>query len=168
MSARWRSILQTFDASSLIHAWDNYPLEQFPPMWRWIAQQIEAKNFTIPQVAFEEVAAKTPELGDWLRSIEIERLPVTAEILQRAFDIKDSLGVIDDAYHPKGVGENDILIVATAAAEKLDLVSNEARQSRVPDIPAKRKIPSVCTMPDVNVRCISFVKLLRGSGEVFG
>ncbi len=143
--------MRVFDASSLIHAWDNYPLEQFPPLWRWLAEQIEAEDIAVPQVAYEEVAAKTPECGDWLRDAGVRRLPVTAEILQRALQIKGFLAIVDDAYHPKGVGENDILIVATAAVENAELVSNEARQTKVPDIPAKRK--NAVSLCDARRRC---------------
>ena len=168
MFARWRSTLRIFDASSLIYAWDNYPPEHFPPLWRWIAQQIGEGDFAVPQVAYEEIAAKTPECRDWLRDVGVRRLPPTAEILQRALDIKRLLAIVDDAYNPKGVGENDILIIATAAVEGAELVSNEARQTRDPDVPAKRKIPSVCAMPEVRVRCVNFIELIRASGEVFG
>jgi predicted nucleic acid-binding protein len=160
--------LQTFDASSLIHAWDNYPPEQFPPMWRWVADQITAGEFTVPHVAYEEVAAKTPECAAWLKNVRIQRLPITAVIIQQALKIKNALGIQEDSYHPKGVGENDILIIATAAISDAELISNEARQTRIPDIAAKRKIPSVCAMAEVQVRCLSFIEMVRASGEVFG
>jgi hypothetical protein len=59
--------MQVFDASSMIYAWDNYPIKQFPPLWKWIAQQIKERLLVMPRVAFEEVADKTPDCGDWLR-----------------------------------------------------------------------------------------------------
>ncbi len=160
--------MQTFDASSLIYAWDNYPLEVFPPLWRWMSDQIADEKFTIPQVAFEEVVAKTPECGNYVRDAGIKRLPVTPEIIQMAMQIKQLLGIANDDYRPKGVGENDILIIATAAVEKIELVSNEAQQAIPPDVDANRKIPSVCAMVDVGVRCISFIEMIRTSGQVFG
>ena len=160
--------MPTFDASSLIYAWDNYPREQFPPLWRWIADQVATEEFTVPLVAFEEVEHMLPECREWLRDAEIARLPMTAAILEESLRIKNLLGIVDDAYHPKGVGENDLFIIATARVERVALVSNEARQSNVPTALARWKIPAVCAKPDVNVRCINFLDLIKSSGEVFG
>ena len=36
--------MRVFDASSMIYAWDNYPIGQFPGMWEWMGSQIEAKQ----------------------------------------------------------------------------------------------------------------------------
>jgi hypothetical protein len=82
--------------------------------------------------------------------------------------IKDLLGIVDDNYHAKGVGENDILIIATARAHGAELVSDEERQPNLPRIPAKRKIPLVCSMNEVGVACISFIEYIKRSGEIFG
>src|SRR5713226_1829351 len=106
--------MQVFDASSMIYAWDNYPERQFPGLWEWIAVQIEERNLVMPSVAFDEVAHKTPECGQWLKEHDIELLEISNVILQDAMRTKNLLGVGDDNYHPKGVGENDLLIIATA------------------------------------------------------
>ena len=55
--------MQMLDASSIIYAWDNYPEPQFPPLWRWLAAQINQKALAIAQCALEEVKKKTPEFG---------------------------------------------------------------------------------------------------------
>jgi len=160
--------LQTFDASSIIYAWDNYPPGQLPPLWRWIAEQIEAGNFNIPQPALEEVERRLPECAKWLRECEIERIAVTNEIIQEALRIKNLLGIEGDGYHPRGVGENDLLIIATARIEGFKLVSNEGRQHQFPNVAAKAKIPAVCDKEGVAVRCIDFITLVKNSGKVFG
>lgn len=160
--------MQVFDASSIIHAWDNYPIENFPPLWGWIAERIAAGEFSIPRVALDEVNGKSPDCGGWLRDQDITVLPLTNDILQQAVAIKHILGIVEDDYHPKGVGENDIFIIATAKVAGTTLISDERRQFRLPDVMAKCKIPAVCDMDEVSVECIQFVELIKASGAVFG
>jgi hypothetical protein len=158
--------MQIFDASSMIYAWDNYPVRQFPPLWKWMAIQIEEKELVMPSVAFEEVSNKTPDCGEWLKHNDLKQLQISNAILQDALHIKGLLGIVDDQYHPKGVGENDILIIATARVHRAELVSNESRQ-QLPNILAKRKIPAVCAMPQVSVPCINFIEFIKSSDVIF-
>ena len=158
--------MQVFDASSMIYAWDNYPARQFPGLWEWMAAQISAKKLVMPSVAFEEVAHKTPECGEWLKGNGLELLEISNAILQEAMRIKSLLGIAGDSYHAKGVGENDILIIASARTHRTELVSNEGRQTSV-EKPAKRKIPAVCAMTEVSVHCINFIEFIKKSDKVF-
>jgi len=160
--------MHVFDASSIIHAWDNYPIGNFPPLWQWLAEQIEAGEFAIPEVALEEVAKKAPECGDWLKDHEITVLPLTNAVLQQAVAIKHLLGIVEDEYHAKGVGENDIFIIATAKVAGTTLISDEGRQFRLPDVMSKCKIPAVCDLDEVSIECIPFIELIKGSGAIFG
>jgi hypothetical protein len=73
--------MYTFDASSIIHAWDNYPIAQFPPMWGWVSEQIVDDTFSIPLVAMEEVEQKTPKCFQWLKDELIPVLPLTALVI---------------------------------------------------------------------------------------
>jgi hypothetical protein len=159
--------LQTFDASSIIYAWDNYPPEQIPGIWRWIAEVIGDGGFSIPTVAFEEVHRRLPECAQWLSDRNIERIAMSNDILQEAVRIKGLLGIEGDQYSPKGVGENDLFIIATASVDDLELISNEAKQNNLPDRPANYKIPAVCVMDGVQVPCIDFITLIKRSGQVF-
>jgi hypothetical protein len=159
--------MQVFDASSMIYAWDNYPIGQFPSLWKWIAVQIIEKKLVMPSVAFAEVQSKTPDCGAWLKTKNLEQLGITNSIMQDAMFIKGLLGIKGDNYHSRGVGENDILIVAVARAHKGELVSEEERQPTPPKEPSKKKIPAVCGMRDVTVPCINFIEYLKRSGEVF-
>jgi hypothetical protein len=77
------------------------------------------------------------------------------------------LGIVDDAYHSSGVGENDLLIIATARVHKAELVSDEKRQTALPKEPTKRKIPAVCAMKEVNVLCMNFIEFIKRSDEIF-
>ncbi len=69
--------MQVLDASSALYAWDNYPLEQFPPLWAWLARQIATGELTIPAVALDEVGHKSPDAAVWLKAQRISVLPMT-------------------------------------------------------------------------------------------
>lgn len=159
--------MRVFDASSMIYAWDNYPVGQFPGLWEWMANQIESQELVMSSVAFEEVEHKVPDCSEWLKENNLELLPVSGAILQSAMQIKESLGISGDSYHAKGVDENDLLIIATTRAKGAELVSDEAKQPGLPQIPSRRKIPAVCAMPSVGVSCINFIEYIKASEAVF-
>jgi predicted nucleic acid-binding protein len=158
--------LQVFDASSMIYAWDNYPLQQFPGLWEWVAGQINQHQLVISSVAMKEVAHKTPECAEWLRNCKIQLLDMNNAILQDALRIKNLLGIVGDNYGG-GVGENDLFIVATARAYKAELVTDERWQNIRPKKLADYKIPAVCDMDAVAVRWIKFVDYIKRSEIVF-
>lgn len=159
--------MRVFDASSMIYAWDNYPIGQFPGLWEWMAGQIESEELVMSSVALEEVGHKLPECSEWLKENHLEILPVTGAILQGAMQIKQELGIAGDNYHAKGVDENDLLIIATARIKGAELVSDEAKQPGAPQIPSRRKIPAVCAMPTVSVSCNNFIEYIKASGAIF-
>jgi len=159
-------MLRVIDASSIIHGWDNYPPKQFPGLWDWLEHEVDAKNLKIPRVAFEEVDHKLPDCAQWLQDNDVEKIPVSSDILRISVHIHSLLGISGDDYGP-GVGENDIIIIATAMALGVELISNENRQRNLPKNRKKYQIPAVCGMPGVGVSCINFLEYLRQSGRVF-
>jgi hypothetical protein len=160
--------MQVFDASSMIYAWDNYPATQLLGLWRWMSEQIAEGHLVMSTIAFEEVRDKTPDCAKWLKDNNLKLIAIDGETVQTAMRIKGLLGIVDDKYHPKGVCENDILIIASARINSCELVSDEERQNNLPVISAKRKIPAVCSMTEVNVPCINYVEYFKRSNEVFG
>jgi predicted nucleic acid-binding protein len=167
MCTRWSGSVHTLDASSILHAWDNYPLTQFPGLWDWLAGEIQDQRLSIPTVALEEVDHKSPDCATWLKKQDIRRLPMSNAVVQAAKQIKDAVGIQNDKYHPKGVDESDILIIASAQYHGATLVTNEARQSSSPKEPTRRKIPAVCDLPGVAVAHKNFLDYLRASEQVF-
>jgi predicted nucleic acid-binding protein len=159
--------VHTLDASSILHAWDNYPLTQFPGLWDWLAGEIQDQRLSIPTVALEEVGHKSPDCATWLKNQNIRSLPMSNAVVQAAKQIKDAVGIQNDKYHPKGVDENDILIIASAQYHGATLVTNEARQSSSLKEPTRRKIPAVCVLPGVAVAHKNFLDYLRASEQVF-
>lgn len=160
--------MRVLDASSIIYAWDNYPPTLFPPLWAWMGQLMREGRLMIPSVAFDEVQRKTPECADWMLAQPITRLAITESILLDALRIKTLIGVVGEQYHPKGVGENDLLIIATTRAHQGILVTDEERQLNLPREPTKVKIPAVCAKPEVAVPCENYLEFIKQSRQVFG
>ena len=160
--------MRLLDASSIIYAWDNYPPEQFPKLWEWIALEITEEVLVIAQVALQEVRLKTPECGDWLNDHTIDSISPGNAILHLAIDIQQTLGVSGSHYHPKGVGENDIIIIATAKHCECELITNENIQNNLPQELIKYKIPAVCDLTNVDVQHLDFLQYLKQSRQVFG
>ena len=156
MYGNW-SNMYSFDASSMIHAWDNYPPENehFDSLWSWFSSSVQNKEFVISKKAFEEVSHKIPECGEWLKNNDIEILNLTPTSLLIAKNIKESLGIVEEQY-TKGVGENDLFIIAIAKETESTLVSEEGRQSALPALKSNYKIPAVCSLEEVRVDCCNF------------
>jgi predicted nucleic acid-binding protein len=160
--------MRLLDASSIIHGWDNYPIRQMPRLWQWVALEIEQEELRIPVVAREEVRRKCPECAKWLNENEIQIVRINNEILHESLRIKRILGIQGDKFHPNGVGENDVIIIATAKVQQAGLISNESKQlTKMPKSNGDLKIPAVCMLPDVRVNCIDFVEYFKQSGAVF-
>ena len=78
------------------------------------------------------MSLKTPDCGKWLKDNHLEQLETSNAIAHEAMRIKLLLGIVDDKYHAKGVGENDLLIIATAKIHRAELVTDEERQLTLP------------------------------------
>ena len=145
--------MQAFDASSMVYAWDNYPIDQIPGLWSWMEREIKAQEFVISQVAFEEVGHKLPECLDWLKNASIARLAIENEMLNEAIRMKALLGIEDEKYAATGVDENDLLIIACARVAGCRLISEEAVQNKRPMNKAKYNEMSAAQKKVIDDHC---------------
>ena len=159
--------MQVFDASSMIYAWDNYPVAQFPGLWAWMADRVATGVIRMSEVAVEEVGHKTPECVAWLKTAGLQKMPVTEAILLEAFRIKGLLEIEEDKYG-SGVDENDLFIIATARLNACELVTDEAFQPSANKLKRNWKIPAVCNMDQVQTPWIDFLDYIKRSQAVFG
>lgn len=159
--------MRAFDTSSIVHAWDNYPIQKFPRLWAWLAQQLVASEIVFPSVVIEEVRFVSPDCLQWMNEVGFQQLPMTDATLMRALETREYLG-INDPRGTGGVGENDIFIVCAASLNGCGLVSNEAVQAIPPVNRQKYKMPAVCSLPALRVDCINFLQYLNSSQGEFG
>jgi len=159
--------VQVIDASSIVYAWDNYPIGQFPRFWELIHNACNKGDRCIPRPAFDEVGHVCPDCADWLRDAGTKVMPITNDVLIEAARIKGQLGIANDGYHPKGVDENDLLIVASARVAQSELISNEAKQPTLPTDKKQYKIPAVCTHI-APPPAIDILEHMKRSGRTFG
>jgi chemotaxis signal transduction protein len=159
--------VHTLDASSIIHAWDNYPQSLFPSLWKWIAAQISDRKLDICGENLEEVKNVAPECEKWLRQNSIVVIHVSNSLLAEAAKIKNVLEIANDNFHPKGVDQNDLFAIAAARISGSTLISNEAIQATPPTERRKRKIPAVCKLDDVRVICIDFLTYIKVNAKSF-
>jgi hypothetical protein len=150
------------DASSIVHGWDNYPIGKFPRLWDWIEGEIVAGNLIISTVAFTEVTQVCPDCAVWLDSVNITQSPITGAMLAESIVYKTALGIVGEAFHPNGVDEKDLMIIANAYLHGITLISNEAVQNNLPQLMAKYKIPAVCDHI-AHVNCISFLTFINSA-----
>ena len=159
--------MHRFDASSTIYGWENYPLSQFPRLWDWLGNQIGARLVTLSETADKEVWAKLPICGQWLKDQGLAVVVDTPATLLEASRIKTLLDIVGDGYHPNGVGENDLLIIASVKIGGGTLVSDENKQPILPPNRRRYKIPAVCAYLNSPVRCESFLEYIKSSGQSF-
>jgi len=160
--------MSAFDASSILEAWDAYPIAQFPPFWEWMANLVDTGEIVLARVAYEEIGHKAPECREWLADHNCTVIDPDNEIVQAALGIKNGLGIVNDQYKAGAVDEADILIVATAKVLGIGLVSEESPQPTVPGNPANYRIPRVCQKADVDVECRNLRTYIKDSNHIFG
>ena len=146
------------DANVFMTAWDDtHPIGIFQPLWREMANKRDRMILLKPIYDEIDPTRKKSELRMWLKDnnfvpIHIDEKKVLQQflILGRKYEIRE---------HPKGVGTNDLVLIAYAKTHGKTVVTLEAVQEKLPQKKWKYKIPAVCKQEQVP--CINFIEMLR-------
>jgi len=67
-------MLYLLDANVLIDAnRDYYPLERVPEFWDWLQHAAAAGELKVPREIYDEIAAGSGDLVDWIKRRDIKR-----------------------------------------------------------------------------------------------
>lgn len=136
-------MLYLLDADTLIKS-DRfaYPLDRFPPFWRWLRDQGERGFVKIVPENFEEV--RYGPVADWLAEPAVKAAMLLAEDRHRALvdeTVRAGYGDLNEAELEE-VGRDPFLIAA-ARLEPASRVIVTFERSRPSAQRANRKIPDV-------------------------
>lgn len=163
------------DASSWIEAWLRYPIQSFPRVWEWLAEEIGNGNIQTPKVICKEVRHKSEECGKWLDENGITYPGVSEDnVLTMGVEIKGIAGITGDIKdNPRGIDDNDLELIVVASLTDGTVVTEEDPQltadnprTATPPKPINYKIPFVCRLNEVKVT--NFLEMIKGTGKTFG
>lgn len=150
--------IYSLDASSLIEAYHNYPIDNFPSLWAELEQLIKSDRLKMPELVFDEV--KDKELKKWCEEKQLK------SYIRVTIDQIDQNKV--QALTPKLVNPNtgesggDPWVIALAQDIQDCIVVTQEKFSRNEDRP---KIPNVCK--DLGIECINLLGLIKRENWIF-
>lgn len=155
------------DASSILHLWKNYPINQFPKLWEWMGNQINQDRIMSIDVILDEVIDDA--CLEWFNNPDhkIKHVDISEnEKIAEAQRIKQIIGIQGELrLTGKGIGDNDLELIATASLSSRTVITEESVQASEPIKPIKYKIPLVCKK--AGIKFIHFLELIKSSQKIF-
>ena len=160
------------DANIFIASWySSYPIKNFPSLWVQLAQyqddiiliapingEIEPISSADKNLSLVEQKTKYP-LRTWLNTNQFSETPIDDTVNQLSLELEKKYQIKNP---PKGVGKNDILLIAYAKIMEKTVVTFEKIQNQRPHEKHNYKIPLVCK--DEKVICIDFINMIDALG----
>ena len=160
------------DADIFITSWRySYPMKIFPSLWNQLAQhandiiliapihgEIEPISSADKNLSHTEKKTKYP-LRTWLNANQFYETPVDDAVNRLSLGMEQKYQIRNSS---RGVGKNDILLIAYAKIMDKTVVTYEAIQTQKPGKKYNYKIPLVCK--DEGVNCINFIDMIDALG----
>jgi hypothetical protein len=152
--------LYSLDTSCLVNGWGkHYPPDMFAPVWAHLDGLIQRKVVIASSEVLEEIKRQTDDLHEWCRDRDDAFMELTPDVQQNV------ARVLADYPRLTAAGRNraDPFVIGVAMlAPRLVVVTEEIR---IGGSDRKPKMPFICDRS--NIRCITFVEMLRESGFSF-
>lgn len=145
-----------------------YPQDIAPGFWEAIAGAIEKEQVFVVHEVYREIVLGKDLLATWVKARKATIMRDQREdrkVIRELNRIDEGLKKVQPNFKPAVVNKfyegADPWVVAYSAAYDHVVVTQEVAE------PLRRKnvkIPDVCALPEVSVRCISTLELLRELG----
>lgn len=149
----------SLDSDAIINAWRDYPITNFPTIWRWMESIGEKQIAGMSEVIFSELERGGDECFKWFKDRKGLFVHSTSEAVEeevrRLIHKHNNFGLVT------GKNEGDPYVVALAIVENCVVVTNESMSNN----PNGPKVPDVCLVEDIS--CIKFVEVIRRERVIF-
>ncbi len=142
-------MIYLFDANTLIQAKNEYyPLEHIPQFWDWLVEQGNAGLIKMPFEVFDEIAAFSDDLSDWIKDDDVRSALLLDEVVDRSllqtvmetgYQSTDPLFTETDI---EKIGRDAFLVAYASVSDRRVVVTKEV--SKPSKQRGNRKIPDVC------------------------
>ena len=148
-------MLFLLDSNVLIRAHeDYYPLDRVPQFWDWLTAEAKAGRAKMPFEIYDEIAASTGPLREWITSSPVEN----SLVLDEEVNFKIFNDVLDNAYAPdltenelEEAGRDPFLVAYGLMGPDRVVVTKETSSSSKER--GRRKVPDACKT--MNIRCMT-------------
>jgi hypothetical protein len=148
------------DTSAWLDGWvRDYPADVFPSLWDKLDECVSAGTIKCSEEVYVELEKKDDGIHAWLKSRKQVIVSIDEEIQRIVSELLAAHPRLVDTHRSRS--QADPFVIATAEQLGAVVVTGEKPRGKM-DTP---KIPDVCNAR--NLRCISFLEMLRELGWKF-
>ena len=153
-------MIYCIDSSAWLDGWvRDYPQDVFPTLWDKLAERVSDGVLKCSEEVYVELKKKDDGIYDWLKARKEVVVPIDEPIQGIVSELLEKYPRLVDTHRNRS--QADPFVIATAEILQGVVVTGEKPRGNL-EVP---KIPDVCDAR--NIRCISFLEMLRELGWKF-
>lgn len=153
-------MIYCIDSSAWLDGWvRDYPQDVFPTLWDKLAERVSDGVLKCSEEVYVELKKKDDGIYDWLKARKEVVVPIDQPIQEIVSELLERYPRLVDTHRNRS--QADPFVIATAEILQGVVVTGEKPRGNL-EVP---KIPDVCDAR--NIRCISFLEMLRELGWRF-